>query len=215
MPAVPALHAAAFCRPAGDVIQQRAATDFFDPTRSLADPDIERLAELATRAPSAYNLQNWRFHAVRTPEMKAQLRAAAYGQAKVEEAAVTFVVSGLLPDGEELADRLLPSIEAGIMTSATADAWVAQARASFVDGEKARDEAIRSATLLAATLMFAAEGAGFSTAPMVGFDRDSVRRLLRSSDQELPVFLLAIGAAMPGKAPQKPRRPLSEVLLLL
>jgi hypothetical protein len=35
---------------------------------TIADAEIARLVQLATRAPTAYNLQNWRFIAVRTPQ---------------------------------------------------------------------------------------------------------------------------------------------------
>ncbi len=198
-----------------EIIQQRAATTFFDPAHDLVDDDIKRLAELATCAPSAYNLQNWRLHAVRTREMKARLRAAAFNQAKVEEAAVTFVVSGEFPTGDELADRLAPSIAAGCINTTTADVWVGMARATFRDSERAREEAIRSATLLGATLMFAAEGYGFSTAPMSGFDRESVRRLLGLPREVLPVLLLGVGHHLRARPSQKLRRPLTEILTIL
>lgn len=198
-----------------DIIERRAATNCFDPSERLVDDEIRRLAELATRAPSAFNLQNWRLHAVRSPEMKARLRAAAFGQAKVSQAAVTFVVSGEIPDGEELNDRLQPAVAAGLMDAMTADAWAAMARASFQDPDRAREEAIRSATLLGATLMFAAEGLGLSTAPMSGFDRESVRILLGLTEDVVPVLLLAVGAPASARPRQKPRRPVHDVLTLV
>ncbi|WP_338048971.1 nitroreductase family protein [Rhodoligotrophos defluvii] len=64
-------------------IESRVSANLFDAERALSDEHIEELTRLATRAPTAYNLQNWRFIAVRTPEAKARLQAAAYGQAKV------------------------------------------------------------------------------------------------------------------------------------
>jgi nitroreductase len=202
-------------RPIDDIIEHRAATNCFDSSSWIEDDDIKRLAELATRAPSAFNLQNWRLHAVRGPDMKAQLRTAAFGQAKVAQAAVTFVVSGEIPDGEELRARLEPAVTAGLLDAATADAWADMARASFHDPGKAREEAIRSATLLGATLMFAAEGFGLSTAPMSGFDRDSVRKLLSLSEHVIPVLLLAVGTSSCRKPRQKPRRAVEEILTLV
>ena len=53
--------------PALTLIEQRISANRFDATHTLADAEIERLVHLATRAPTAYNLQNWRFIAVRTP----------------------------------------------------------------------------------------------------------------------------------------------------
>ena len=88
------------------LIEQRISANRFDASHRLADAEIERLVELATRAPTAYNLQNWRFIAVRTPAAKARLRAVAQDQAKVEEAAVCFIVCGVLADPQSLAERL-------------------------------------------------------------------------------------------------------------
>jgi nitroreductase len=57
----------------------------------ISDEQIEHLVYLATRDPTSFNLQNSRFLAMRTPERKAKLRKLAYDQAKVSEAAVTFM----------------------------------------------------------------------------------------------------------------------------
>ena len=59
------------------LIEQRISANRFDASHTLADAEIARLVQLATRAPTAYNLQNWRFIAVRTPGAKARLRAAS------------------------------------------------------------------------------------------------------------------------------------------
>ena len=79
-------------------IEERRTTNLFDPARGIDDERIEELVRLATTAPTSFNLQNWRFVAVRTPERKARLRALAWDQAKVSEAAVTFIVCGQLAD---------------------------------------------------------------------------------------------------------------------
>ena len=71
---------------------------------------------------------------------------------------------------------------------------------------------MRSATLGAATLMLAAEALGLASGPMVGFDPDGVARAFGLSRSEVPALLVAVGRAAPGNWPQKPRRPLAEVL---
>src|SRR5690606_41398718 len=81
------------------------------------------LVRLATRAPTAYNLQNWRFIAVRTAEAKTRLRALAWNQPKVEDAAVTFIICGVHPDAETLPERLQPSVAAGYMPADMPSAW--------------------------------------------------------------------------------------------
>ena len=64
-----------------DVIEHRRTTNVFEPNHTISDEQIEHLVHLATRAPTSFNLQNWRFLAVRTPERKAKLRKLAYDQA--------------------------------------------------------------------------------------------------------------------------------------
>lgn len=198
--------------PTISLIEQRVSANLFDASHVLTDAEIERLVHLATRAPTAYNLQNWRFIAVRTPESKARLRSVAHNQPKVSDAAVTFIICGALPNHEILAERLHPSVEAGFMPAAMVAGWQEGARQQYADPRMARDEAVRSATFGAGTLMHAAEAMGLASGPMVGFDAEGVARAFGLMPDEVPVLLLAVGRAAPGNWPQKPRRPLAEVL---
>ena len=200
--------------PTISLIERRMSANLFDASHALTDAEVEQLTCLATRAPSAYNLQNWRFIAARSPEAKARLRSLAYGQAKASDAAVTFIICGQLPDHTALAARLLPFVEAGFMPADMASGWQEGARAQYVDPRTARDEAVRSASLGAATLIFAAEALGLVSGPMGGFDAEGVARAFGLGRNEVPVMLVAVGRAAPGNWPQKPRRPLAEVLEL-
>ncbi len=197
------------------LIERRVSANLFDASHRLTDAEIEELVRLATRAPTAYNLQNWRFIAVRTAEAKARLRALAWNQPKVEDAAVTFIICGVLPDAETLPERLQPSVAAGYMPADMPSAWREAAGAQYADPQTARDEAVRSATLGAATLIYAAEALGFASGPMVGFEAEGVARAFGLGANEMPVLLVAVGRAASGNWPQKPRRPLAEVLEIL
>jgi len=194
-------------------IESRASTNRFDPSHALSDAQITELIRLATRAPSCYNLQNWRFVAVRTPQAKARLQALAYGQRQVADAAVTFIVCGTLRAHEHLLQVLRPSVDAAIMDQRTVDGWVAMAAKSHEgNAELQRDEAVRSASLAAMTLMFAAGGMGLSSGPMTGFDAAGVSAAFGLSPTELPVLLVTVGRGAPGNWPQKPRKPVDEVI---
>lgn len=195
------------------LLEGRVSANLFDPAARLARAQIEDLIRLATRAPSAYNLQNWRFIAVASPDAKARLRAASYDQAKVSEAAVTFIIVGSHPDAASLGDRLRPSVEAGFMPADMVAGWVDAVAGTYgADPVAARDEAVRSATLAASFLMLAAAARGLASGPMVGFEPAKVTAGFGLADGEVPVMLLAVGPAAPGNWPQKPRRPLPEVL---
>lgn len=195
------------------LIETRVSANHFDTQRSISSAQIEELVRLATLAPSAYNFQNWKFIAVVSKEAKEKLKAAAYGQQKVVDAAVTFIVCGTLKAHHQLEATLKPSLDGGILDQAVVDAWVGMAKGSHEgNAQLQRDEAFRSASLAAMTLMLAAQGMGLATGPMSGFDPSAVSGSFGLSADEIPVMLIATGYKAPGNWPQKPRKAVAEVL---
>ena len=77
---------------------------------------------------------------------------------------------------------------------------------------KAADEAIRSGSLAAMTLMLAAKGQGLVSTPMIGFDQSAVAKEFGLSGEEVPVMLITVGYPGAANWPQKPRKPVSDVL---
>lgn len=194
------------------LIESRASTNHYDTSRHLSDDEIAELVRLATRAPSSYNFQNWKFIAVRSPEAKARLKTVSWGQQQVVDAPATFIICGTLAAHEGLPHALQPSVDAGIMDQSVFDSWVDMAKGSHPGNPQLqRDEAIRSASLAAMTLIFAAQGMGLSTGPIGGFDPLGVAREFGLSATEVPVILITVGYPAPGNRPQKPRKPLDEV----
>lgn len=199
-----------------NIIATRTSVNHFQPDRPLEDDVIEFLISQATKAPSAYNLQNWRFIAVRSPESKSRLKSAAFGQQKIVDASVAFIICGTLQAYSQLASALQPSVDAQIMQPGTVDGWVAQAAATHKGNlVLQRDEAVRSAALAAMTLMLAAQGMGLGSCAMSGFDAQRVSRAFDLNATELPVMIVAVGHAADNNWPQKPRRALTEVLSIV
>ena len=195
------------------LIESRASANYYDTNRHLSDNEIAELVRLATRAPSAYNFQNWKFIAVRSPEAKARLKAVSYGQQKVVDASVTFIICGTLAAHEGLSHALQPSVDAGILDQSTFESWLAMANRSHLGNPQLqRDEALRSASMAAMTLMLAAESMGLSTGAMSGFDPLGVAREFGITADAVPVILITVGYSAPGNWPQKPRKPLHEVI---
>lgn len=195
------------------LIESRASVNHYDTSRDLTQHEITELVRLATLAPSAYNFQNWKFIAVRSAAAKARLKAVSYGQQKVVDAPVTFIICGTLAAHEGLASALQPSLAAGIMDQAVFQAWLGMAQRSHLDNPQLqRDEAFRSASLAAMTLMLAAQGMGLSTGSMSGFDPLGVAREFGLAENEVPVMLVTAGYPAPGNWPQKPRKHLDEVI---
>lgn len=195
-----------------EAITHRVSANRFDPDKPLSHVEIQELVGYATQAPSSFNLQHWRFIAVTEREDKERLKAVAYGQQKVADAGVTFVVLGDLVAHTKLADILAQSVKDGLFDQATADKMVNMANQMYANPAAQRDEAIRSASLAAMTLMLAAEAKGLVSGPMIGFDPEGVKRELQITERYLPVMLIAVGHPAPGNWPRKPRLALDEVL---
>lgn len=196
-----------------DCILSRSAAKYYDRSATLSDAQIRDLVRIGTSAPTSFHLQNWRFIAVRSPEAKARLSPIAWNQPAITDAAVTFIVCGQLADSSVIPDRLAPLVEAGIMPEKMVPEWEIPARDLYMAfPQRQRDEAIRTATFGAAAMIYAARSLGLGSTPMIGFDADAVHQQFGLSSDEVPVMLLAVGAERPGNWPQKPRRPLGDVL---
>lgn len=198
------------------LIEQRISANQFDPAKSISAAEIEELVRLATLSPTAFNFQNWKFIAVHTPAAKARLKAVAYGQQKIADAAVTFIICGTLEAHKGLTNALKPSIAAGIIDQAMSDAWVGMATGAHAESpQRQRDEAIRSASMGAMTLMLAAQGMGLVSGPMIGFDPAAVSKEFNLSANDIPAMLVAVGYEAPGNWPQKPRLPVKDILTIV
>lgn len=196
-----------------NIIKSRISANSYDTERSLSDQQVTELIELATHAPSAFNLQNWKFLAVRSAEAKARLLPLAWGQQKIVDAAVTFIVCGTLNPHETLPSALKPTLDVGIIDQAIYDMWVGAAEGMYKENPQLqRDEAIRSGSLAAMTLMLAAKGQGLVSTPMIGFDQSAVAREFGLSDLEIPVMLITVGYPGATNWPQKPRKAVNDVL---
>jgi nitroreductase len=199
--------------PALDVIRQRVSVNRFDPAFVLDEKAIRELIAYACEAPSAYNLQNWRFVAVRTPARKRTLMTLAHDQEKVVEAAVTFIVCGLLEPHRGIRAAMQPFHDDGHIDREFLEDWVEEATLVYRDEPSfQRDEAIRSASLAAMNLMIAAQAMGLASGPMIGFDTAAVAVEFALAPTDIPVMLVAVGRAAQGNWPRKRRRTVDQVL---
>ncbi len=196
-----------------ECILSRTAAKYYDPTATLSDSQIRDLVRIGTSAPTSFHLQNWRFIAVRSQEAKARLSPIAWNQPAITEAAVTFIVCGQLADSSVIPDRLAPLVEAGIMPEKMVPEWEIPARDLYMAyPQRQRDEAVRTGTFGAAAMIYAARSLGLGSTPMIGFDAEAVHQEFGLGRDEVPVMLLAVGAERSGNWPQKPRRPVDDVL---
>ncbi len=185
-----------------EAINDRRATPSFLPD-PVPENDLKRILAAGLSAPSAYNLQPWRFVVVRDAEQRARLREAAMKQPKVGEAPVVIVACADLEgwkdgdvdeiirlahqhgDGDEARYESMRKNIAKFFGSAPGTA-----------GGLAPDFAVwanRQTMLAFTTMMWMAEVLGYDTAPMEGFHEHQVKATLGIPAHVRVVALLAIG----------------------
>ena len=76
------------------LMEERRSVNFFDAAQPLTPELLRQIVELASLAPSAFNLQPWRLIAVRSAEGRQRLWQLAQQQPKVLEAPVTLIIIG-------------------------------------------------------------------------------------------------------------------------
>ena len=198
-----------------DSIKHRVSANAFDASRPLSRTEIEDLVEYALEAPSSFNLQHARFIAVVDAAQKEKLKALSWDQAKVSDAAVTFIILGDTLAHEKLPDLMGRAVMAGMIDQGVAD-WFINGAAGFYgnyDNERlVRDEVIRSASFAAMNMMLAADAKGLASGPMIGFDSVGVQKAFNIPERYVPVLTLAIGYAKDGNWPRKPRLSVAETL---
>jgi nitroreductase len=157
----------------------------------LSKEDILHIVELAGKAPSAWNLQPWRFIAVTNQEVKDKIQAAAYNQGQVGNNAVLFVLTSDMNLALESLDEVLhPELpeanRAGYKASITPvfEAMSPEAKAGWGRGQ---------ANIALGYLLLILESHGYGSSPMLGFDPNAVREILGLADHvEIPA-LISVG----------------------
>jgi nitroreductase len=71
----------------------RYATKQFDPARKIVAADWSALEESLRLAPSSFGIQPWKFFVVESPELRAKLREASWGQTQVTDASHLVVLA--------------------------------------------------------------------------------------------------------------------------
>lgn len=190
-----------------NVVRERRAVKNFDPDHAITDRELQELFSRVVLSPSSFNLQHWRFVVIRDKQRKAELRRAAHDQKQVETASAVIVVLGKLNAHEDA-----PAVFSG--TPESTQTVLLPMISRFYEGKPQlqRDEAIRSASLAAMTLMLGAVDMGYATCPMIGFDPDAVGRLIDLDDQHIPVMLVVMGKPIGDIRPRANRFPPSTVV---
>jgi nitroreductase len=181
-----------------DVMKQRRAVNFFDPTKDVNDTQLRQIIETAALAPSSSNLQPWKIIVLRDKEKKEALKKVASNQPKITDAPVVLIIlgdrEGFKKGNAGFEKVFAESVKAGTSKQEKYDGFVNSTNSLYgISPERQVAFACKNAGFFAMSLMLAAKDAGLDSHPMDGFDIDGVRKYFNIPDQYWIPLLLAIG----------------------
>jgi len=74
-----------------NALSWRYATQKYDSTKKISDADMQEILEAINSAPTSYGLQPFKLIHVKSPELRVQLRAAAFDQSPLTDASDVIV----------------------------------------------------------------------------------------------------------------------------
>jgi nitroreductase len=192
-----------------DAIRARRAVKQFDAAHRMSEGEIQQLMELARLSPTAFNIQHWRFVLVTDAALKQQIRAVSWDQAQVTDCSLLVILCADVKAWAKNPARYWqtsPQKAQEMLVPAIGQYYTGQEQAQ-------RDEAMRSCGMAAQTLMLAAQGMGYDTCPMDGFDFEAVARLIHLPEDHLISMFVAIGKKIAEPHARPYQLPLEELVI--
>ena len=192
-----------------DAIEQRRAIKKFDPNHPLSDAQVMELFRLTLHAPTAFNMQNWRFLWLRDPALRQEMAKAFHGKSQATDAPLLVLILADLAAWNKSPERYW------VTASEEVSNRIVRNMDQFYRNheQRQRDEAMRSGGLAAQTLMLAAKGMGLDSCPMIGFDFEAAARLIRLPVDHCIVMAVAVGKRVEDAAPRGGQLPLETVVI--
>jgi len=192
-----------------DAIQARRAIKHYDPAHVMTDAEIRQLLEAAMQAPTAFNIQHWRFVTVIDPEVRKQIRAAAWDQAQVTEASLLIVMCADKDAWKKEPARYWKKAPQPVQD------FLVPAIGPYYEGrdQVQRDECMRSCGLAGMTIMLAAKAMGYDSCPMDGFDFDAVAKIIKLPEDHVISFMIAVGKGTQAAWPKPGQLAYEEVVM--
>lgn len=175
----------------------------------ISKQELEEIIQLAGKAPSAYNVQPWRFIVVTNPETKLKLQEATYGQTQVGSSAALIVLSS---DIKDALHHLPEALHPGMPAERRAELSATIHGMFEAMGPEASEAWGRGQSYIAlGYLLLVLESKGLGSSPMLGFDPEQVKEILGISGHAHIPALIAVGHKNEDGFPQH-RNPLSTIL---
>lgn len=172
-----------------DVLAARRTQREFDTSHMMSDEDLNTVIDAARATPTSFNIQNWRFVAIRDRGIKEKIKRAAWDQPQVAVNSVLIAVCADLNAWNDNTERYWDA-----NGEDTAKNMAGMTRGFYdKNPEMQRDEAMRSVGMAATAIMLAATDLGYASSPMIGFNPVDVGTAINMPANHVVGMLIAIG----------------------
>jgi nitroreductase len=198
-----------------EAIEGRRSVHSFTAGKRIPRADLEKLITLATKSPSSWNLQPWKFLVIEDDAKRAEIRKMAWDQNIITDSSALVLVLGTTDaqaNKEEILDQWRSN---GIINDQVHATWMQGVGAVYPTEYEQHEFAIRNSSFAAMTLMLAAHGMGMVSCPMIGFDKKAVSGFVGVKAPWILSFMLSLGYSEGGEAfPRQQRYGLDKVLCI-
>lgn len=175
------------------VINERHSVKKYDASYKMTKDEINKLIEYTQTAPSAWNLQHWKFLILEDKSAKERALPIAYGQQQVVDASITVCILADLEANKNAEPIFEDAVKAGIMPPDVKDTLIQQIEGAYQIPGMDKDQGILNSSLAAMQLMIVAKAMGYDTCPMGGFDRQKMIEEFNIPKRYIPTMLISVG----------------------
>ncbi|MCM3207454.1 nitroreductase family protein [Paenibacillus illinoisensis] len=183
-----------------NIVLERRSVKVYNPEVKISREELSEILAKASRAPSAINMQPWRFLVIDSAEGKEKLAPlASFNQT---QALTSSAVIAVFYDAENIAymDEIFSkSVELGYMPQDIKEMQMQQAKPYYasMSPSELRDMNLIDSGLISMQLMLVARAHGYDTNPMAGYDKDRIAEVFGLDKERFqPVMLISIGKAV-------------------
>ncbi|MEK3717544.1 nitroreductase family protein [Paenibacillus sp. FSL R7-0333] len=182
-----------------EIVLERRSVKVYDPEVKISREELTEILAEASRAPSAINMQPWRFLVIDSVEGKAKLAPlAAFNQTQALTSSAVIAVFYDTDNVEYIDEIFGKAVELGYMPREVMDMQLQQVKPYYanISASELRDVNLIDSGLVAMQLMLVARAHGYDTNPMAGYDKEHIAEAFGLDKERFqPVMLISIGKA--------------------
>lgn len=187
------IEVAIFMKDLKSIFEERRSVNFFDSNKKIDDYTLRNIINLASYAPSAFNLQPWEVIIVKSDEYKKKLYEEACNQPKIIQAPITLIIIGDKKGYLRKNPIWDEKIRLGLSEEKVEGIIKYSEKNLYPTEEKKASYAARNSSLFAMSLMYSAKYYGVDSHPMIGFNEEKVKEIFNIEENKIVTMMISLG----------------------